>query len=119
MCNAPPCIMGGLARHLWSFSTLLMAQPQQWGFQPALVRRAADTAYAFMHDNMLEDAGEDELRTLAPALHSRQAACTPALQVASSAQIANLLWYAAIGRATRLVVLPTVSGLLTIRLYAR
>lgn len=49
------------ARHLWSFSTLLMAQPQQWGFQAALVRHAADSVYAFMRENMLKDVKKGEL----------------------------------------------------------
>jgi len=49
------------ARHFkWAFSTLLKAGPESWGFKIQDVRAAADSLYAFMHDNMMKevDGGE-------------------------------------------------------------
>lgn len=49
------------SRHLWAFSSLLMAKPETWGFKSSEVRAAADTAYRFMRDNMLRDVDGGKL----------------------------------------------------------
>jgi hypothetical protein len=43
------------ARHLWTFSTLLMAEPEKWGLSSKDARAAADTAYSFVRDSMMKD----------------------------------------------------------------
>lgn len=50
------------ARHLWAFSSLLMGQPESYGFKASDIRAAADTVYSFMRNNMLRDVegGEDQ-----------------------------------------------------------
>jgi hypothetical protein len=55
-----PCVLLLQSRHLWAFSSLLMAKPETWGFKSSEVRAAADTAYKFMRDNMLRDVDGGE-----------------------------------------------------------
>lgn len=58
------------ARHLWAFSTLLMAQPESWGFNSKDVRAAADTAYTFMRDKMMRDVKGGEQGTAVWGCHA-------------------------------------------------
>lgn len=63
----PVCVLLQ-ARHLWAFSSLLMAKPETWGFKSSEVRAAADSAFKFMRDNMLRDVegGENQRRGRVP-----------------------------------------------------
>lgn len=55
------------ARHLWAFSSLLMAKPETWGFKTSEVRAAADSAFKFMRDNMLRDVDGGENQAWLPS----------------------------------------------------
>jgi hypothetical protein len=77
------------ARHLWTFSALLMAQPAAKGFDAAAVRAAADTAHSFMVKHMVKrDTGAGAcLVWCATAEAARGARCCAAAAGCSAAQL--------------------------------